>query len=237
MEAASAARPLAADLRRLLWFRPEWPWVLLAATAWVLLVLTGDLPWQAHHLDHDSTSLAHWATMVVAMMLPATLPMLRTIARASLWQRRYHAPAVFLGSYLLIWVALGAVAIGIWSLLGPRLGLEPTSASAIVLLCGAVWTLTVWDARLVKGTHRELSLAARGAAADLSCARFGAYHAGRCVGSCWPLMLAMVPGHGWGLMAGATAISSWERLARRPRLRRCALAVLGLAVYTYFLGV
>jgi hypothetical protein len=49
-------------------------------------------------------------------------------------------------------------------------------------------------------------------------------------------MLAMVPGHGWGLMVGATAISSWERLAIRPRLRWCALAVLGLAAFTFFVA-
>ncbi len=236
---AVAPRPLVADLRRLLWFRPELPWALLAGLAWALLLLTGDLPLQGgrSHVQHDSTSLTHWATMVTAMMLPATLPMLRGISQGSLWRRRFRAPAVFVAAYLLIWVALGALAIAFWSLLKPHLSIETTSASAIVLLGGAVWQLTRWDARFVKGTHRELSLAARGRAADLSCARYGAYHAGQCVGSCWPLMLAMVPGHGWGLMLGATAISSWERLARRPQLRRCAVAVLGLAVYTYLLGV
>jgi predicted metal-binding membrane protein len=237
MEAASVARPLPADLRRLLWFRPEWPWALLAAGAWLLLLLTGDLPWQVHHVGHDSTSLTHWATMAMAMMLPATLPMLRAIAQTSLWQRRYRAPAIFLLGYLLVWVALGWGAIGVWSLLGPRLSLEPTSASAVVLLLGAAWQLTVWDARFVKGTHRELSLPPHGWAADISAARFGVYHAGQCVGCCWLLMLSMVPGHGWGLMVGATAISSWQRLALRPRLHWCAAAVLALAVYTFFVGV
>ena len=95
---ATVARPLAADLRRLLWFRPEWPWALLAALAWLLLVLTGDLPLQGqNHVQHDSTSLSHWAAMVMAMILPATLPMVRGIAQVSLWRRRYHAPAVFIG--------------------------------------------------------------------------------------------------------------------------------------------
>lgn len=233
---ATLARPRAAEVRRLLWFRPEWPWALLAGLAWFLIVLTGDLPLQTH-VQHDSTSLTHWAAMVMAMMLPATLPMLRGIAQVSLWQRRYRSPAVFVTTYLLVWVAIGAVAIGLWSLLRRQLSVEPTTASAIVLLCGVGWQLTRWDARFIKGTHRELSLAARGRAADISCARYGAYHAGQCVGACWPLMLAMVPGHGWGLMVGATAISSWERLALRPRLRWCAVAVLGLAVFTFFVGV
>lgn len=234
---ATAARPLVADLRRLLWFRPEWPWALLAALAWFLLILTGDLPLQGRsHVQGDSTSLTHWAAMAMAMMLPATLPMVRGIAQVSLWRRRYRAPAVFIISYLLVWVALGAAAIGLWSLLRPHLSVEPATAGAIVLLCGAAWQLTRWDARFIKRTHRELSLAARGPAADLSCLRYGAYHAGQCAGACWPLMLAMVPGHGWGLMVGATAISSWERLAIRPRLRWCALAVLGLAAFTFFVG-
>lgn len=237
MESA-LARPLAGGVRRLLWFRPEWPWVALAGLAWLLLTVTGDLPLQGHpHGHQDSTSLAHWAAMVMAMMLPATLPMLRSIAQTSLWSRRYRSPAVFVLAYLLAWVALGAVAMLLWALLRPRLGVEPTTASAIVLLCGAAWRLTRWDARLLKGTHRELSLATRGAAADLSCARFGLYHAGQCIGSCWALMLAMVPGHGWGLMVGATAIVSWERLARRPHLRRCAIAVAALAALTWLVGI
>lgn len=235
---STVARPLAADLRRLLWFRPELPWALLAVLAWALLFLTHDLPLQAQgHVDQgDSTSLAHWAAMVMAMMLPATLPMLRGIAQGSLWSRRYSAPAVFITGYLLVWIAVGAVAIALWSLLRPHLSVEPTTVSAIVLLCGAAWQLTTRDARFIKGTHRELSLAARGWAADLSCARYGVYHAGQCIGACWPLMLAMVPGHGWGLMAGATAISSWQRLARRPRLRRCAPAVIALAAFTFAAG-
>ncbi len=234
---ASLARPPFAEARRLLWFRPEWPWALLALLAWSLLFLTHDLSLLARGPDHDSTSIAHWAAMVMAMMLPATLPMLRGIARVSLWQRRYRSPAVFLISYLLIWVGLGAIAIAAWSLLRPQLSAAPPTVSAIVLLCGAAWQLTRWDARFVKGTHRELSLAARGRLADLSCARYGAYHAGQCVGGCWPLMLAMVPGHGWGLMLGATAISSWQRLARRPRLRWCALVTVGLAALTCFAGI
>lgn len=233
---ATVTRPFLADARRALWFRPEWPWALLAGAAWVLLILTGDLPLRGSHAHHDSTSIAHWSAMAMAMMLPATLPMLRAIAQRSLWQRRCRAPAVFLVAYLLTWVAIGAVAIALWSLLRPLFSVEPATASAAVLLCAAAWRLTRWDARLVKRTHRELSLAARGRAADLSCARFGLYHGGQCVGACGLLMLAMVPGHGWGLMIGATAVSSWERLARRPHLRWCAAAVVALAAFTYLVN-
>lgn len=234
---ATAARPLLAGARRALWFRPEWPWALLAGLAWVLLVLTGDLPLQGGHAHHDSTSIAHWSAMAMAMMLPATLPMLRVIAERSLWRRRHRAPAIFVTAYLLIWVAAGGAAIALWALLRPHLALAPASASAVVLLCAAVWRFTRWDARFVKRTHRELSMAARGAAADLSCARFGAYHGGQCLGACGLLMLAMVPGHGWGLMIGATAISSWERLARRPHLRRCGAAVALLAAFTFLVDL
>lgn len=233
---STVARPLVADLRRLLWFRPEWPWALLAGLAWALLFLIHDLPLQTRGHGGDSTSLAHWAAMAMAMMLPATLPMLRGIAQGSLWSRRYSAPAVFVSGYLLVWVAVGAVAIALWSLLQPRLSVEPATASAIVLLCGAAWQLTTWAARFVKGTHRELSLAVRGRAADLSCARYGVYHGAQCLGACWPLMMAMVPGHGWGLMVGATAISSWQRLARRPHLRWCALALVALAAFARLAG-
>lgn len=233
---ASIARPLAADVRRLLWHRPELPWALLACAAWLLVVLSHSLHPQARDVG-DPASLPHWAGMTMATMLPATLPMLRDVAQRSLWRRRYSAPAGFVTGYLAVWLAFGAIAIALWSALGPHLSFEPETASAIVLAAGAPWSTNRWKARFLKGTHRELSLPARGLAAELACARYGAYHAGQCVGACWPLMLAMVPWHGWALMLGATAISSWERLARRPRLRRCAAAIGALAALTVLGGL
>ena len=79
-----------------------------------------------------------------------------------------------------------------------------------------------------RGRDRTMPLGARGRPADRACLRYGLFHARQCAGACWPLMLAMVPGHGVALMAALTALTSWQRLARRPNRTLCAGALVAL---------
>lgn len=217
---ASIAFPSAA--RRHAWRRPEWPWVALVAAAWAALVAGGAV----HH-----PGVATWTLMVVAMMVPATIPVLRAISFNSLWDRRYRSPALFLAAYLAVWVALGALALGGWQLaaaLGAGHALHGAAATGALLLVAANWQLAPAHRRCLKRCHRTLPLGARGRAADRACLRYGLYHARWCTGACWPLMLAMLPGHGLALMAALTALTTWQRLARRPRRSACAGALVAL---------
>ena len=251
MEAASALALRPGRLRELRWFHPEWPWLLLVAWAWMALVVahSGVLGDSIHSssagasagepLELSAAGLASWSVMVVAMMVPATAPMLRRVSLSSLWIRRYRAAALALGAYLGIWLAFGLAVAVIWSpLRSGFVGSTEDAAvlTAVLLVVAAGWELSRWHRRFIKLGHRELPLAPRGAAADRSCLGFGAYHARQCLGSCWPVMLAMVPGHGVGLMLAATALVTWERLARVPPTRGTAGALLALAGVVAIVG-
>ena len=209
---------VAPSLRRAAWSVPEWPWIALVGGAWAL---AGP---GMHGLGHGA-----WVAMVVAMMLPATIPVARSIALEGLWSRRYRAPAIFLAAYVAVWSLFGAIALAAWGLAEPHAG-SPHRAIALILLVGAGWQVTRRHLRCLKRCHRRRPIGLRGRAADLACARYGVYHARQCCGTCWPLMLAMVPAHLPALMLALTALSTWQRLARRPRRDVAVAALAGLAV-------
>lgn len=221
------ALPSAARLR--VARRPEWPWVALVVAAW-MAVLTGAGGRGA--TDHASAPGPGWWTlMVVAMMVPATIPVVRTISLESMRHRRYRAPLAFLAAYVAVWVVVGTGAIGAWELaaaLGAGHAIHGAVATGALLLVAANWQLAPQHRRYLKRCHRTRPLGARGLAADRACLRYGLYHGRQCAGACWPLMLAMIPGHGIALMVALTGLSSWQRLARRPRREWCAGALVAL---------
>ncbi len=244
--------PRVHPLRRLTWRRPEWPWALLVAGAWIVLILNDALPQAStpltgspiylctgsstsmgsrvaaphghHHHGLSGASLGWWILMIAAMMLPPALPILREISLQSLWARRYRSAALFVVGYLAVWGVFGAVALGIWSLAGGP-SLPVSLAAGAALLIAAVWSLTATKCRCLKRCHRYVGLAPHGRAGDRACLNFGTYNAGQCVGVCWPVMLAMVPGHALLSMVSVAALVSWERTARLPRLRVGAVAL------------
>lgn len=232
---ASLAFPSA--VRRRAWRRPEWPWVVVAVAAWAVLAAGGGAA--SLHAAGLGVGVASWTLMVVAMMLPATIPVLRAVSFDSMWHRRYRSPALFLAAYLAVWVAFGAIALGAWrlaGLLGAGHALHGAATTGAILMVAANWQLWPAHRRCLKRCHRTLALGARGRPADRACLRYGLYHARQCAGACWPLMLAMVPGHGLALMAALTALSSWQRLARRPRRSICAGVLVALATLVTLVG-
>src|ERR1044072_3852043 len=123
--------------------RPQWPWVALVVGAWSGLVALG--------------AVAHapglWALMVVAMMVPATLPVLRTIGFESMWHRRYRSPALFLGAYLALGLAFGAAAIGAFELarlVGAGHAIHGAAAAGAILVLAANWQLAPTHRRCLK---------------------------------------------------------------------------------------
>jgi len=223
---------IAIGARHRAWRHPEWPWVALVVAAWAVIVAGGTAGGHRHGLG-----FASWTLMVVAMMLPATIGVLRAISFDSMWGRRYRSPSLFLAAYLAAWAALGTVALAAWQLAG-MLGAAPHGAASTgaILLVAASWQLSPTHRRCLKRCHRALPLGARGRAADRACLRYGLFHARWCAGACWPLMLAMVPGHGLALMVALTALSTWQRLARRPRRSLCAGALVALATGVVLAG-
>jgi predicted metal-binding membrane protein len=245
-----AAVPAPTRLARwVAWHHPEvWP-AVLAAVAWCLLVALaaprGDNGVAVHYAEtHHHTSaptmsansvpgLVWWTVMVVAMMVPLTLPAVRTVALNSLWARRYRGVGLYLLAYTTAWVGLGALALAAreagerWS--GMTVHNSPPALGA-VLLVAAGWELTRWKRRALRTAHRTMPLAPRGRRADLSCISWGLVSARRCAGSCWAVMLVMTITHNLAVMALLTGVSLADRYRRRPALRASAAVLAGLAV-------
>jgi predicted metal-binding membrane protein len=215
---------MAPALQRIGWTHPELPATAAAAAAWALLV--------AHALHpHSGTepflaALSGWILMATAMMVPGALADVRRVALSSMWERRRRTIAVFLGTYLTVWIGFGALALAALPPLGRGAG--------VVLAVAAAWELTPWKWRAVRRCHLIEPMPPRGAAADAACARGGLGYGARCIGACWAPMLAMAAaGHlALGLMALLTLVLSAEKIVvRSARLRGSAAAVLaGAAV-------
>ncbi|MGH3901032.1 MAG: DUF2182 domain-containing protein [Pseudonocardiaceae bacterium] len=245
-------------------WRPEWPIAVVVAMAWVALAVISASPSHqgvhAAHGVHSATStpaaigaavggwpLGAWALMSVAMMVPVTLPAVRHVGLNSIRRRRRWAMAVYVASYLAVWVLFGVLALAfVWALrsTGPGstgtwstgtwstgLGDHQLVVGALVIATG--WQLTKWKRRAVVACQRTVPLPPTGWRADYGCAHFGVRQAGRCVISCWPLMLLMaVVGHSsLVIMAALTAGILAERRASAGK-RLIVLLAGALAVAT-----
>lgn len=224
-------------------WRPEWRIAALAAAAW--LVLLSGLGMQRAHLGpHHSApavlaALPGWSLMVVAMMVPVTLPAVRYVGLNSMRRRRRRAVALYTAVYAGAWVLFGITALGTDHLLRVHLGLSEPVELALALLTAAIWQLSRAKRRALYACGRTVPLPPLGRRADVGCARFALLHARRCIQSCWAIMLVMVAvGHSslaW--MAALTALIVAEELTLRGRrLTRPAAAVLAVAAAAVALG-
>lgn len=100
--------------------------------------------------------------------------------------------ALYLIAFIAPWVAIGAVAIGVASLIGQR-SLELTrSALAVALIVASAWELSGPKKRALFQCARTLPLPPVGLRADVACIRFGLYQARRCLTTCWALMAVLL---------------------------------------------
>jgi predicted metal-binding membrane protein len=223
--------------------------VAAIAVAW-LAALAAQAAGAASLLHHDALIddgppvwialplfLVAWQVMIVAMMLPSSLPLVRMFARASAGQPRPGAAmAGFLGGYALVWSAFGALAflfdIGIHAAIDSSSWLRDYDwllGGSVLALAGAFQFTSLKDACLDKCRHPGQFLIRfyeRGAAGGF---RFGARHGGFCLGCCWALMLVMfsvgVASLAW--MAVLTGLMVWEKT--RPSGAR-SVPVTGVAL-------
>jgi predicted metal-binding membrane protein len=201
-------------------------------------------------MDHPELGAGHsraalvaglpgWSLMVVAMMVPVTLPAVRYVGLNSVRRRRRRAMALYTAVYVGIWALLGVTALGIDHLLRVHLGLGDRLLLVLALLVAAAWQLTRAKRRALFACGRTVPLPPFGRRADAGCARYALLHARRCIQSCWAIMVVMVAvGHSqlvW--MAALTTLVVAEELTVRGRaITRPAAAVLVLAAAAVTLG-
>ena len=214
-----------------------------AIVAWIAL-----LAWEAspygRFLHHEGGGAAlpleaalfalGWALMIVAMMLPTSIPLVATFAvmTRSRPERRSLITLVVAG-YVVVWSAFG---LGAWVLdrgihagvdAVPWLAAHPQVIVAMTLLIAGSWQFSSLKYRCLDECRSPLGFVVghwRGDRPRREALLLGVAHGAFCVGCCWSLMLLMF-GLGLGSllwMLGLGAImaieknASWGRRIGRP---------------------
>ena len=186
-----------------------------------------------------------WATMMAAMMLPSTAPMVLMFAKVA--QSKRATPGfvptwVFVAGYLAAWTAYGLLAYGVFRLIVSE-GAEYLAwdrngryVAGAALIVAGVYELTPLKDLCLRHCRGPLHFVfhrwrpGRGGAF-----RMGVEHGAFCVGCCWGLMLGLfalgVMSLFWMAVIGAVIFA--EKLAPRgERLARVfAVCLVGLGIW------
>lgn len=227
---------------RLRW-QPEWRVAVVVAAAWLTLLAGLGMP-PMHLGPHHAAlgvlaGLPGWSLMVVAMMVPVTLPAVRYVGLNSMRRRRQRAMALYTIAYVGVWLLFGLTALGTEHILSVHLGISRRVLLALALAAAAGWQLTRAKRRALFACGSTVPLPPLGRRADAGCARFALLQAWRCIRSCWAIMLVMVvAGHAslvW--MVALTALIVAEELTLTGRrVTRPAAGLLAAAAAAVAVG-
>jgi predicted metal-binding membrane protein len=231
----------------------------LVGVAWLALWLWGNSPY-GRLMSHDGidaagggsalalTFVAGWTLMIVAMMLPSSLPLV--VLFGSLTRRRsdgWLLVALLLLGYLSTWATFGALVhagdLGLHAAARQIdwLGSRAWLIGAATLVVAGLYQFSPLKYRCLEKCRSPLSFITehwRGRGERGQAFRLGVHHGLFCVGCCWLLMLLMfavgVGSLGWMLTLGAVmAIEKnmpWGRRLSTPLGALLVAAGLGLAV-------
>lgn len=228
--------------------------VAIALAAWLALVVWDGSPY-GHYLHHDDALTAPilgaglftvgWILMIVAMMLPSSIPLVTTFAALTARRRQPRAlVALLLVGYLLVWAAFGLAAWladrGVHEAVAavPWLAERPQLIIGSTLLAAGLWQFSPLRDRCLDACRSPLGFVMnrwRGSSERREALTMGIAHGAFCVGCCWSLMLVMF-GVGLGsltlmlVLGGLTAIE--KNLPSGRRLTRpVGFALVLAAVY------
>jgi predicted metal-binding membrane protein len=186
---------------------------------------------------------AMWAIMMVAMMLPAAMPMILTFAtvnqRRRLRSEPYAPTAAFVAGYIIVWTAFSMVAtITQWGLLEARL-VSPMMASnspvtgGVLLICAGLYQFTPLKHICLSRCRSPLSFIMTEWRTGLHGAFvMGMRHGLYCTGCCWLLMALLFVGGVMNLLwiAALAAVVLFEKTL--PNIRWLE-AVTGLPLIVW----
>src|SRR5919204_6155460 len=217
----------------------------LIGLAWVTLALWGQSPY-GRYLSHHSLDevrggsllmlvfIAGWVVMLIAMMLPTTLPLIALFNR--LTHSRPDRPrllTLLVVGYLAIWILFG---MGVYlsdSVLHTAVALSPWVAEhvwalgAVTLLLAGVYQFTPLKYHCLEKCRSPFSFVMghwHGGRERRNALKLGLDHGAFCLGCCWSLMLLMfavgIGNIGWMLVLGAFMAleknSPWGRRLSAP---------------------
>lgn len=227
----------------------------LSALAWVSLWAWSASPY-GRYLHHEGGiapvpveavlfSLG-WVLMIVAMMLPSSVPLVLTFG--AIVSRR-PAPrrlvGLLLAGYLVVWAGFG---LGAWVLdraihaavdALPWLAAHPQLIIGTTLAAAGLWQFSPLRARCLDECRSPLGFVLnrwRGVSPSPESFRMGVAHGAFCVGCCWSLMLVMF-GVGLGSVAAMLALGALTAVERnlpwgRRLTRPVGVALILAAVYS-----
>ena len=200
-------------------------------------------------VGHALAMFAMWIVMMAAMMIPASLPMIRMVATMARSRRARQAPyvptAVFVAGYLAVWSGFGlAATLAQWALEAfarlDAMAPAPPVLAGLLMLGAGLYQATPLKTLCLAQCRSPLGFLTmnwrEGAAGALA---LGARHGMFCVGCCWALMALLFAAGVMNLAAIAllTALVLAERLLpwgeRLARAAGVALALAGMAAIGY----
>ena len=186
--------------------------IILALAAWVALWFADDFAngaLHAHHLGHHSgvsgsillLFTAGWAVMIVAMMLPTTLPIISTFHKiASARGDRFLLVGLVVIGYIMTWASFGVIVYVTYLLLHllvnsiPVLKNNSWVAVPSLLILAGFFQFTSLKYRCLDKCRSPFSFVIehwQGRKYKWLALRLGIDHGVFCVGCCWALMLLM----------------------------------------------
>lgn len=230
--------------------------VALVVSAWAALAVWGTSPFSGYlsHARIGETDISPilalvvfafgWTLMIVAMMLPSSLPLVNLFHRFVIMRPDRARLLLLLGAgYLAVWTVFGVAAyaadIGIHEAVGAN---EPLRAAS-----GAIWSATLLLAGVYQFTPLKTMCLEKcrspysflvehwsGRQPSRDALRLGIRHGLFCLGCCWSLMLVMFAigagNLGWMLALGA--LMGFERTVHGGRrlTRPLGVALVAAAV-------
>jgi predicted metal-binding membrane protein len=228
--------------------RPDTRWAI--AFAW-LLALAAELTGRSRLLHHDQliqgglsrpaalvVFLLAWQSMIAAMMLPSSLPMIRLFSRTAMSQPRARlARAIFISAYALVWTGFGAVAFAIDIAIHAAVNQTPwlyahsyLIGGGTLLLAAAFQFSPLKDACLRQCRNPGafiLRYYRRGLDAALVT---GLRHGAFCLGCCWALMLVAFAA-GAANLAWMAVLTLLMTLEKRSKIGPALVQASGVAMF------
>jgi len=182
-----------------------------------------------------------WAAMMVAMMLPSSLPLLLLYRRALCFRRETHVNALvwaMAAAYFLVWTLFGVTAYAIGVTIAEAAMRSSTISHVIPITAGGgliiagAYQFTPWKSACLNHCRDPFDLIAHHLDSGWTGAvRLGAHHGVFCTGCCWALMLMqLVMGvMSLGAMIAIATVIALEKLLARGEVIVRAVGSVSIA--------